>query len=269
MTASPRYSALVGACRLAPPQLAIVLGSGLGELAQRLQPIQSVPFAEIPGLPATSIHGHKGVVTLGTWVGQRVLLFEGRLHYYEGHPWEVVTRPLRRRRAGARVALLTNAAGGIAEPLGPGTLMAIRDQIEWNRPNWWRHAGPGGLGGARSSPYSPRLLGLLQDSAQAHGVTLHQGVYLAVTGPSYETPAEIRAMRAYGADAVGMSTAREILAANDAGMECAAISCITNRAAGLHEGPLNHQDVLETAKTLTTQLTRLIEGFLAKASGAA
>jgi purine-nucleoside phosphorylase len=255
----PRFAALADSCRQAPPRAALVLGSGMGHVADRLQNKQSVLFADIPGLPAASVHGHKGCLTLGDWAGKRVLLFEGRLHHYEGHAWEVVVRPIQTAATlGAQTAVLTNAAGGIADPLGPGSLMAIRDHVEWTRPFFWRHPGPG----ARPSPYSPRLLQILADTAKAMNCDLHEGIYTAVTGPSYETPAEIRAMKAWGGDAVGMSTAREIQAGHDAGLECAAVSLITNRAAGLSGTALNHEEVLAMAAAQSMRLADLLEGFL-------
>jgi purine-nucleoside phosphorylase len=209
------------------------------------------------------VEGHRGRVSLGEWAGKRVLVFEGRLHYYEGHPWERVVLPVRTAASlGARVLLLTNAAGGIHEALGPGSLMAIRDHIEWTRPYAWRLPGPGGTGPARASPYAGRLLDLLARAAGPVGIELRQGIYAAVTGPCYETPAEIRALRACGAGAVGMSTAREIQAGCEAGMECAAVSCITNRAAGLSAGPLDHKEVLLTAAAQSERLVDLLGTFL-------
>jgi purine-nucleoside phosphorylase len=160
------------------------------------------------------------------------------------------------------VLVATNAAGGIGDGLGPGSLMALGDHIDWTRPYWWRHAGPGGLGPARPSPYSPRLLGLLAEAAESLRLELRRGTYAAVTGPSYETPAEIRALRACGADAVGMSTAREVGAAWEEGMECAGLSCITNRAAGLGAGPVHHGEVLVTAAAQADRLAGLLERFL-------
>jgi purine-nucleoside phosphorylase len=254
------FAALADSCRQAPPRVALVLGSGMGHVADRLHHKQSVLFADIPGLPAASVHGHKGCLTLGDWAGKRVLLFEGRLHHYEGHPWEVVVRPIQTAAAlGARIAVLTNAAGGIADPLGPGSLMAIRDHVEWTRPFFWRQPGLG----ARPSPYAPRLLQILADTAKGLNCDLHEGIYTAVTGPSYETSAEIRAMKAWGGDAVGMSTAREIQAGHDAGLECAAVSLITNRAAGLSGTALNHEEVLAMAAAQSMRLADLLEGFLA------
>jgi purine-nucleoside phosphorylase len=222
-----------------------------------------VSFADIPGLPSASVGGHAGILMLGDWVGRRVLLFAGRLHYYEGHPWEGVVRPIQLAAAlGAREAVLTNAAGGIADQLTPGCLMAIRDHLDCTRPDWWRVPGAGSLGGPRPSPYSVGLRTALHEAAKAARVQLHEGIYAAVTGPAYETPAEVRALRAWGADAVGMSTAREIQAGVEAGLECAAISCITNCAAGLSSELLSHEDVLGVASRQTERVAALLEMFL-------
>jgi len=258
------FADLAAACRDRPPGAVLVLGSGLGSACQdRLKPLHSVPFGQIPGLTGSTVHGHKGCLTLGEWSGRSVLVLEGRLHFYEGHSWDMVVRPLQTAaRLGARIALLTNAVGGIAEVLVPGSLMAIRDHIDWTRPWWWRHPGPGGMGPSRPAPYSGRLLAQLHAAARSAGIELHEGVYAAVTGPCYETPAEIRALRTCGADAVGMSTAREVLAGAAAGLECAAISCITNRAAGLSDQALHHQEVIDTAAAQSARLGALLEAFL-------
>jgi purine-nucleoside phosphorylase len=259
MSISPQFAELAEACRASPPLAVVVLGSGMGPIARRVKSAACVSFADIPGLPAASVHGHKGCLTLGDWVGTRVLLYEGRIHYYEGHPWEMVVQPLcLAADLGVKLAVLTNAAGGIADSLGPGALMALRDHLLCNRPHWWKYPGQG----ERPSPYSPRLLAALVESSKALNTQLAQGVYAALTGPCYETPAEIRAYRAWGADAVGMSTAREIEAAHVAGLECAAISLITNRAAGLSTAPLNHEEVLSTAAATAQRLGDLLEHFL-------
>jgi purine-nucleoside phosphorylase len=255
------YANLVAICRTAPPNLALVLGSGLGPVVGRVQVRLSVPFHDVPGLPAASIPGHRGCFTIGDWCGRRVLVLEGRLHHYEGHPWEVVVRPLQTAAAlGARTALLTNAAGGIAASLGPGRLMGLCDQREWTTPDRWRRLAAGVID---SSPYSERLRGYLRQAATSLGIPWSEGIYAAVTGPCYETLAEIRALRACGADAVGMSTAREVLAARAAGMECAGVSLITNYAAGITGAPLDHHEVLAMAQATATQLADLIERFLA------
>jgi purine-nucleoside phosphorylase len=192
-----------------------------------------------------------------------VLVFEGRLHLYEGHSDRAVTQYVHVAFAlGARTILFTNAAGGIHNSLSPGSLMAIRDHIEWNRPYCWRYPGPGGTGPERASPYSMEMLAQLHASAKRMGMELHEGVYASVLGPNYETPAEIRALRACGADAVGMSTTREVSAAVALGMGCAAISCITNRAAGLSDGPIKHEEVLATTEFQSDRLAALLEELL-------
>jgi purine-nucleoside phosphorylase len=235
----------------------------MGPVARRLRRDRTVAFADIPGLTGTSVVGHSGSLALGEWAGRRVLLFEGRLHYYEGHPWGGVTRPVQiAADLGVRTLLLTNAAGGIHEALAPGSLMILRDHLEWTRPYCWREPGLGALGPARPSPYSSRLRDVLATAGRELGMELLQGVYAQVTGPCYETPAEIRALRIWGADAVGMSTAREIQAGQDRGLECAAVSCITNRAAGLSAGPLDHKEVLATAAQQSERLADLVERFL-------
>src|SRR5262249_55402075 len=217
----------------------------------------------IPGFPATSVAGHRGRVTLGDWAGQRVLLFEGRLHFYEGHSWENVVLPVRLAASlGVRVLLQTNAAGGIHDALGPGSLLALRGHMEWTRPYCWREPGPGALGPPRPSPYAPRLLDVLDRAAAELRIPLQRGIYAAVTGPCYETPAEVRALKAWGADAAGMSTAREAQTGFDLGLECAAVSLITNKAAGLSAAPLDHQEVLATAVAQAERLLRLVTRFL-------
>jgi purine-nucleoside phosphorylase len=260
---SPGFAALVEAARSFPPEVALVLGSGMSDVARSLAVWQSVSFGEVPGLSPASVAGHRGRLSLGDWAGKRALVFEGRLHHYEGHSWRDVLIPVQTAHAlGAGLLLMTNAAGGIHDLLGAGSLMAIRDHIEWTRPYCWRQPGPGGVGPPRVSPYSARLLQLLLDSGCELGTPLHQGTYAALTGPNYETPAEIRALKAWGADAVGMSTAREVQAGHDLGMECAAVSCVTNRAAGLGPGAINHGEVLTTAATQIPRLAALVGEFL-------
>jgi purine-nucleoside phosphorylase len=261
MTAA--WDHLAKAAQFFPPLAAIVLGSGTNVVGDRVTVLHSTPFADVPNLGSTSVGGHRGRLTLGDWAGRRVLVFEGRLHYYEGHSWEAVVRPVQvARELGARVFLATNAAGGIHPTLEPGSLMPIRDHILWNVPRAWTHPGPGALGPQRPSPYSTRLVEILIEAGRALGMELLAGVYASLTGPCYETPAEIRALRTWGADAVGMSTAREIEAAAALGMECAGLSCITNKAAGLSAGPLDHKEVLANAAAQTERVAGLLEGFL-------
>jgi purine-nucleoside phosphorylase len=250
------FPGLANRAKQHPPSLALVLGSGLSELARRLEQPCHVPFALVPGLSETSIAGHAGRLTLGTWAGKSILVFEGRLHYYEGHPWTtVVHSALIARQMAARMFLATNAAGGIRDDLVPGSLMALAGHIDWTRPGLFKDT--------VASPYSPRLNGFLAKAASTRSISLASGVYVQVTGPCYETPAEIRALRSRGGDAVGMSTAREVVAAQDLGLECAALSCIANRAAGLNQGPIKHDDVLSRMVAMRDRLGELLEEFLA------
>jgi purine-nucleoside phosphorylase len=258
MTASP-YRDLLDACRRRPPRLALVLGSGLGDLANRFDCECAVPFGDVPDMEAATVAGHKGELRVGTWGGRRVLLFLGRLHYYEGHLWRRIEQPVAvARELGAEILFLTNAAGGIRADLVPGSLLPIRDHLEWTRPYPWRPP----QAASRPNPYSARLLGVLCRAAEETALTLTPGIYAQVTGPCYETPAEIRALRTCGADAVGMSTAREVTRGHALGMECAALSSVTNRAAGLAEGPIRHEEVIAAGHAVREKLGRLIEAFL-------
>jgi len=260
MSPAPTFNHLLEAARAAPPVVAIVLGSGMGAAAARLDAIVSLPFADVPGLEATGVSGHRGSLRLGDWVGSRVLVFEGRCHFYESGCWRTVTAAVQAAHfLGARVLLLTNAAGGIRGDLAPGTLMALRAHIDWTQPNAWRARA---AAEEAASPYAARLRSLMHEAAWAKGIQLAEGVYAAVTGPCYETPAEVRALQIAGADAVGMSTVHEARAGQQLGMECAALSLITNRAAGLADGPIHHGEVVATAAAAIDRLAVLIEAFL-------
>jgi purine-nucleoside phosphorylase len=235
--------------------MAVVLGSGLGAVPHRFEEVAAVPFADVPGLVAPGVHGHSGKICLGLCAGQPLVVFRGRLHFYEGHSWDRVAAPIRiMADLGVKVLLLTNAAGGIHESLGPGDLMALRRHLFLQRPNAWKTLdGP--------SPYSPRLVELLQQIERERGRVLMAGVYAALTGPCYETPAEIRALRAMGADAVGMSTAFEAETAAGLGLEVAAVSVVTNKAAGLADGALDHAEVLANAVRAAGRLSEVLEVF--------
>ena len=238
------------------PRIALILGSGLGDLADRLDDAIELPFGNVPGLDGSTVPGHRGVLSLGTWAGVPVLVFAGRLHYYEGHAWRRVVQPIHiAHELGASILVATNAAGGIRDDLQPGDLMAIRAHLDCTRENWWHPAC--GLAPAEShAAYSARLLDLL---------LLPRGVYAQLTGPCYETPAEIRALRACDVDAIGMSTGREIETACKLGMECAAISCITNKAAGLGGGAIHHDEVLEVGQRVKEKLVGVLEAFIERA----
>jgi purine-nucleoside phosphorylase len=246
--------------------VAVVLGSGQSSVLSGLAESASVKFAEAPGLVAPSVSGHSGKIVVGVLADVPLVVFQGRLHFYEGHDWEKVAAPVAFAASlGVKTLLLTNAAGGIHPSLGPGSLMIVRDHLFWQRPGSWLGPGPETCdcgAGARPSPYSTRLIEQLRKAGQEIGESLLSGVYAAVTGPCYETPAEIRALQAAGADAVGMSTAYECETGRALGMECAAISAITNKGAGLGEGTLDHRDVLHVMAGIRERLGRLIVAFV-------
>ncbi len=221
------------------PRLAIVLGSGLGSLAQRVKLLATVRFADVPGFSPPTVHGHSGRVVLGLWCDVPVLMFQGRMHFYEGHEANRVTGNVRLANdLGITTLILTNAAGGIHDSLNPGDWMVIAKHLKLLSPTSWQES----LKAPKPSPYAPELVDALAGNAE-----FLIGTYAALTGPCYETPAEIRALKAMGADAVGMSTAMEAEAAATLGMRVAAMSCITNKAAGLSAGVLDHAEVQEVA----------------------
>ncbi len=246
------------------PRTAIVVGSGLAGVTAGFYETASIAFADIPGLASPTVHGHSGRVAVGRWEGAPVLIFFGRLHFYEGNTWEVVTAPVRlAAKLGVKVLVLTNAAGGIHPSLDPGSLMAIRDHITLlNRDDWRRLA----AGARLRNLYSPSLISRMQYHEVTTGQELLVGTYAGLTGPCYETPAEIRALRAFGADAVGMSTAKEAETAVGLGLEVAAVSCVTNWAAGLGDAPLAHSDVLANAKLAVGRMGGLLRHLVCQGS---
>jgi purine-nucleoside phosphorylase len=250
------------------PRVGIVLGSGLGAAADAVTDAVRVPYGEIPHFPQSTVEGHSGRIVAGTLGGAPVVLMQGRVHFYEGYSPLEVTFPLRVLGAlGVRAVVLTNAAGGIAEGLNLGQLVALSDHINgmgWNPltgPNEARFGFAPGSGLRffdMTEAYSKRLRALAAEAAQAEGFDLKEGIYLATPGPSFETPAEIRAFRALGATLVGMSTVPETIVARHMGMEVLGISCVTNLAAGLSATPLSHQDVFETGRKVETRLAGLL-----------
>ena len=238
------------------PRSAVVLGSGLAGATAAFREHSSVAFGDVPGLVPPTVAGHGGRLCLGEWAGVPALLLRGRLHFYEGHPWRVVTGTVRAAaELGVKRIDLTNAAGGIHPSLAPGGLMAIRGHIKLLELNAWRELA---VSAAPAPPYSPRLVELMRSYEVAAGRELLAGVYAALTGPSYETPAEIRALTACGADAVGMSTAVEAEEAARLGLEVAGVSCITNKAAGICDTPLHHSEVLANAKLAEERMGELL-----------
>lgn len=248
--------------------VAVVLGSGLGDFAEHLGEAFTIAYTDIPHWPASRVIGHAGKLVCGTVHGRKVLALSGRVHHYEGHHMETVTFAMRvMGRLGVPRVILTNAAGGISPNCSRGALMVIDDHINLmgNNPLVGPNDDRFGLRFPdMTNVYSPRLRKIADDTAAAQGMTIQHGVYVAVLGPSYETPAEIRAFRTLGADAVGMSTAPEAIVARHMQMEVLGISCITNAAAGVFPEPLHHSEVMETAQQVKGQFIALLEGIIGR-----
>lgn len=247
------------------PRVLVILGSGLGGLAEAVQPDAEIPYAEVPGFGEARVEGHAGRLRIGGLEGVDALVMAGRVHLYEGHSPAVVAHPVRvARRLGAEILFVTNAAGGIAPGLEPGSLMLIEDHINLMGAN--PLSGPV-FGGEERFPdmtraYDPELADLFAARAADLGVPVERGVYCAVSGPSFETPAEVRMLGRLGADAVGMSTVPEVIAARAQGMRVVGLSLITNRAAGLSAGPLDHAEVQEVGRAAAGTLERVARAFV-------
>ena len=250
------------------PEIAVVLGSGLGDFARTIADAVSIPYGDLPDWPRSQVVGHEGRLVIGSVRGRLVAALAGRCHAYEGHDLGAVTLAVRSLGLlGVKTLVLTNAAGGIRHDLAPGTLMAIDDHINLLGGNPLV-----GKNDERFGPrfpdmtevYSVRLRGIADRAAKALNFELAHGVYAALLGPSYETPAEIRYLRAIGADAVGMSTVPEAIAARHMGVEVLGISCITNMAAGIPPRPLDHRDVVETTRRARGQFIALLEEIVGR-----
>jgi purine-nucleoside phosphorylase len=243
------------------PTLGIVLGSGFHHVLKELQVDAEISYSKLPGFPPVGVSGHAGQLLIGRLGGTPVMVLSGRAHFYEGHPMTLVTFAVRTLAAyGIRDLLLTNAAGGINRSFRAGDFMMLTDHINLMGTNPLVGAAIPGMQRFvdLTEAYDSGLRKLLQRAAKACGLKLRSGVYLAVSGPSYETPAEIRAFGSLGADAVGMSTVPETIVARQCGMKVAAISCITNLAAGRSRQPLSHKEVLETAELVKTTAAKLL-----------
>ena len=248
------------------PKVAVVLGSGLGAFADDLKDAIRIPYERIPGFPRSTAIGHAGNLVIGKAAGIPVAVMQGRVHFYEGHSLQDVIFPVRvLGRLGIRAVVLTNAAGGINLSLKQGTFVVLRDHINLQ--------GSNPLVGPNDERFGPRFPDMTEvyakgyreiavKEAQRLGLQVSEGVYVALTGPSYETPAEIRCLRTLGADVVGMSTVPEAIAARHMGIEVLGISCVTNMAAGVLENPLNHEEVLETGDRVSGQFIALLQAVL-------
>lgn len=248
--------------------IGVILGSGLGDYAEALEDAVKLPYSEIPGFPRSTVTGHAGMWCCGTLYGKRVVMMQGRFHYYEGYGMKDVTLPVRvMQKIGVKTLIVTNAAGGVNLGYHPGELMVIGDIFSMTAQN--------PLIGPNLDAFGPRfpdmscafdkeLRALAHECANEQGFALREGVYAQMTGPTYETPAEIRMLRTLGADAVGMSTVPEVIVARHGGMRVLGISCITNMAAGILDQPLNHAEVTETANRVKGQFRNLLDRIIEK-----
>ncbi|GEL76096.1 purine-nucleoside phosphorylase [Tenuibacillus multivorans] len=250
------------------PDIGLILGSGLGILADEIENPKVIPYADIPHFPTSTVSGHKGQLVIGTLQGQHVIAMQGRFHYYEGYSMQQVTFPVRVMKAlGVEQLLVTNAAGGINESFNPGDLMLISDHINMMGDNPLIGPNVDELGPRfpdMSQAYSNELMKVAKSCAQEINLNLQEGVYVGNTGPTYETGSEIKLLRTLGGDAVGMSTVPEVIVANHAGMKVLGISCISNMAAGILDQPLSHDEVIETTEKVREDFIKLVKNVIKK-----
>lgn len=244
------------------PQVGLILGSGLGELAEEAEDAVFVPYENIPGFPVSTVEGHAGQLVYGSLGDKNVLAMQGRFHYYEGYTLQEVTFPIRVMKSlGVHSMVVTNAAGGVNEAFTPGDLMMITDHINFLGDNPLMGPNENSLGERfvdMSQAYDSGYQDLIRQAASDANIALQEGVYMAFSGPTYETPAEVRMARTAGADAVGMSTVPEVIVGNHAGIRVAGISCITNLAAGM-QAELNHEEVVETSQKVKETFKQLVK----------
>jgi len=251
------------------PEIGFILGSGLGVLADKIENPQVIEYTDIPHFPKSTVHGHAGELVFGDFQGKKVIAMKGRFHYYEGYPLEDVTFPVRVMKAlGVTTVIVTNAAGGANTTFNPGDLMIITDHINLSNRNPLIGPNDEHLGVRfpdMSNAYNKELINLAEKTAEELNINIKKGVYTFLTGPTYETPAEIRMLQKMGADAVGMSTVPEVIVAVHSGLKVLGISCITNMAAGILDQPLNHEEVIETTvrvkETFLSYLTKIVKNI--------
>lgn len=253
------------------PQVAIVLGSGLGNYADNIRVEAELDYHEIEGFPVSTVPGHAGKFIFGYVADVPVVCMKGRVHYYEGYPISDVVLPVRLMKLmGAKILFLTNASGGINPSFSAGDFMMLRDHVSLWAPNPLIGANIDELGVRfpdMSHVYDPQLQEILRETAAECGIRLQEGVYAQLTGPSFESPAEIQLLHRLGVDAVGMSTVVEAIAANHMGMKICCISCVSNLAAGMTDNPLTHEEVQEAANVAAPKFTRLVSTAVAKFGG--
>ncbi|MUT65549.1 purine-nucleoside phosphorylase [Paenibacillus sp. NEAU-GSW1] len=250
------------------PEIGLIMGSGLGVLGDHLENATTIDYREIPHFPLSTVEGHAGELLIGSLSGRSVVLMRGRFHMYEGYGPELTAFPVRVMKAlGVKTLLVTNAAGGVNTGYEPGDLMLISDHINLTGKNPLIGPNDDALGVRfpdMSEAYSKRLRAAAREIAASQGLTIREGVYAGLLGPTYETPAEIRMLRVLGADAVGMSTVAEVIAARHSGIEVLGISCISNMAAGILDQPLSHAEVMETTEKVKSQFLDLVKALLPK-----
>lgn len=250
------------------PEVGLILGSGLGVLADHIENPVTIDYRDIPHFPQSTVEGHAGELVLGTVGGRQVVLMKGRFHMYEGYGPEITAFPVRVMKAmGAEKLLVTNAAGGVNTSFKPGDLMLISDHLNLTGQSPLTGANDNALGPRfpdMSEAYSRRIRTLAREIAEEQQIPLQEGVYAGMIGPAYETPAEIRMLRTLGADAVGMSTVSEVIVARHAGMEVLGISCISNMASGILDQPLSHDEVMETTELVKEKFLGLVTSIIPK-----
>lgn len=247
------------------PEIGLILGSGLGVLAEQIENAITIPYSEIPDFPTSTVQGHAGQLVIGQLSGKTVVAMQGRFHFYEGYSMETVTFPVRvMKLLGVEKLIVTNAAGGVNKDFQPGDLMLITDHINFM---------PNPLIGCNDERFGPRFPDmstaydrafqqLARNVAEQQNITIQEGVYFGLTGPTYETPAEVRMVRTLGGDAVGMSTVPEVIVANHCGMRVLGISCITNMAAGILDQPLDHSEVIETTEKVKSIFLQYVKELI-------
>ncbi|WP_040211846.1 purine-nucleoside phosphorylase [Clostridium polynesiense] len=248
------------------PEIGVILGSGLGDMAEGIENKVIIKYNDIPHFPVSTVQGHAGQFVIGDYKGRKVIMMQGRFHFYEGNPMQTVVMPVYvMKLIGVSKLIVTNAAGGVNTSFNPGDLMIITDHINFSGDNPligknYEEIGP--RFPDMSQAYSRRLVEKAIDASEKLSLKIQKGVYMMFSGPTYETPAEIKMARKLGADAVGMSTVPEVIAANHCGIETLGISCITNMAAGILDQPLNHEEVIETSAKVKANFIELVSNII-------